>query len=190
MTIDKLLHHRADFTAAYGPIDLFISKTMKEDLSLDDNYQMNEHVMRVIDSFIESQEFYSGYVDMYAKLKRLKGVAILSAHGDVINPDLVNQRSWVYDDGESSMSMQNWIDHNDGKYAALVLHSCNVGHCDITSKKSIVLPFTGIYSGVMQSMGEGSVELYVPGKEYLDSNIIESEFNELAEKLDSRKKRK
>lgn len=188
MSIDNLLHHTFDIDVeiACGAVDLFYSNQIREELGLDSSETLDDQTISILDAYIDSQDFYSGYVEMYAELNNLRGVGILFAHGGVINPDLPSMKSWTYDDGIERIPVQRWIDANDGKYAALVLHSCNPGHCEVKSKSSILLPYGGMYSNVGHSMNAGSVDLVVPQKGYINSTELEGEFRELLSLLKSK----
>ncbi|MCH7604628.1 hypothetical protein IID24_01405 [Patescibacteria group bacterium] len=74
------------------------------------------------------------YIELFSKRHRLKGAAILAAHGDVDD-----DWRWLYVDRGTTRPVQSWIDKHDGKYACLMIESCNPGAVTVTSKKSLLV---------------------------------------------------
>ncbi|MEX2033442.1 MAG: hypothetical protein WD889_02680 [Candidatus Colwellbacteria bacterium] len=66
--------------------------------------------------------------------RRQKKMAFLLAHGGV-----GRDGEWYLQDGNSTQRMQEWIDEHDGKFACLVIFSCNPGHITVSSRRSLLV---------------------------------------------------
>ena len=114
-------------------------------------------------------------VNLYAKQNSLEGIAILNAHGDM------NNDKWCYSDAENLFSVQSWVNKMDGKYKALLLKVCNEEGKEVSSKRSIIFHPNEVYSSEDQRVGEVQVELFVPGRGYVNDYLIDSEIKRLKE---------
>jgi hypothetical protein len=66
---------------------------------------------------------YAEYIRLFGKLHGLTRIGILVAHG---GPELLpNRDEWYYRDGEGWLPVQEWVDEHDGKFACLMLCTCN-----------------------------------------------------------------
>ena len=77
--------------------------------------------------------------------------------------------------------IQDFIDRMDGKYANIILSSCNPKSREISSKKSAVFAYNYIHSRIWQEEGDGKMELYIPNVGYIDSYTIDWEIEKLKE---------
>jgi hypothetical protein len=69
----------------------------------------------------------------------------------------------------------------DGKYANIILSSCNPGSHEISSKKSAVFAYNYLHSWIRQEEGDGKMELFIPNVGYIDSYTIDYELEKLKE---------
>ncbi len=149
-----------------------IEDTLESEPDLNDFLDMN------IEDFLGIEKQFKEYIDCYATLHSLEGVLILEAHG-AFDED----NNFIYYDGERIGKIQDWINEHDGEKATLLIRSCNPGGLEIYAEKSIVVVPNQIYSGVRQQSGLAQVEMYVPGKAYITSYVIEYELNQLRKEL-------
>lgn len=90
----------------------------------------------------------------------LEGVAILEAHGG-------GKDIWLYQDGIYRIPVQDWIDDNDGKYAALLIKACNLRASEVSSKRSLVIHPRTIFNEADMLGGRLRLRMYTPEKGYL-----------------------
>ena len=176
-------------------IDNLIEKRHKEDkihrglldiipyYSKEPNIDLNEvgldiFIDSILDEFLERKPAYEELVNLNARKYNLRRKAILAAHGDS------KDNKWCYDDGTNQFLVQGWIDNMDGEYAALILNCCNPRRHEISSRKSAVLVPNDVYSPAREHEGEVNIELYIPGKGYIDSYGINHEIKELRKSLE------
>jgi len=128
----------------------------------------------IIDEFRFRDPEIREYCDSW---RRKKGIAILAAHG------VDDRERFTYFDGKSDQSVQEWMEgYDDGRI--LLIYVCNIRSHPITARKSLVLVPNSIYSEEMRDDGYVGLELYVPGKGYIDSMVMEAELGGLREKLE------
>lgn len=77
--------------------------------------------------------------------------------------------------------MQRWINKYDGEFGIIILQSCNPESIEIHSKKSAVVHYNHIYSGLRQARAEGQLEIYIPKIGYVDSYVIDKEIEKMRE---------
>jgi hypothetical protein len=66
---------------------------------------------------------YAEHIRLFGELHRLARIGILVAHG---GPEFLPDRDeWYYQDGQNFLPVQGWVDEHDGKFACLMLCSCN-----------------------------------------------------------------
>lgn len=133
----------------------------------------------------EGDSSIKNFVGLYGKLHKMSGYGILNAHGCTIG------KSWAYcDEGDDYFSVQDWINQNDGKYAALILSVCNEDANEIHSQKSLVISPNNIISGAAAQIGGlFQNEIYYPRKGYVGSYCIDSEMERLSLKIREEEKK-
>ena len=154
--------------------DLFYSRAYKRDFYLNDNYSIERYIEDVINDFIDKTPKYREIADLYSKITGLTGNVILCAHGQDKND------KWCFVNGKS-YPVQDFIDKVDGKYANIILSSCNPESREIHSKKSAVFAYNYIHSWIRQEMSDGKMELFIPKIGYIDSYTIDYELEKLKE---------
>lgn len=157
-----LLKYRA------GDTDLFYTLEDERDFRLINEMDLDDHIKNILKRGSE----YSELIDLNSKLRGLSGKAILSAHGNS------KDNKWVYSN-EGLHLVQDWIDEMDGKYAALLLACCNPDAHEISSQRSAVLAVNYDQCEILQSLGEGKFELYLPGIGYIDSYTADHQRGQL-----------
>lgn len=113
------------------------------------------------------------FVDTYSQQMGLEGYCVLMAHGGhrirkpaslkalMPRPDKDKLFEPVYWDN-GLYSLQEWVDLQDGKYAALFLDVCNPLDLEIRSKSSLLFVPDNSYSVLLHGAGVNMV-MYVPG---------------------------
>lgn len=130
--------------------------------------RMNEKLIKdtsfsAIKVFID-RAGYRSYINEWEAKTDIRGIAIIETHGDFRNGE------WVLLDGQRNFTAQEWINQNDGKYSALVIHACNPVNSEIFAKKSLVLHANrnfSLWSG--ETFAAPLVRLFVPNKGYVKS---------------------
>ncbi len=134
-----------------------------------------------IDSYLENQNPKCiEYMWLYGRLKGLKKLAMLFAHGESMG-DLKN-REWTYSDGGKDYPVQDWIDSVDGKYHSLMFWVCNPRTCEPASKKSLLFVPDRDIAGRVFNLGT-CYTLYVPKIGAVDGYTIDYELNKLKGKI-------
>lgn len=139
-----------------------LSKIEKE--IVESPFFLEQIELSTIEYFIKRNDNYRQLIELNARKFRLPGrKAILHAHG-------VEESSYLtFISGKKDYSAQSWVNKQDGKYSALMLHLCNPDHFEIKSKKSAVLVPNETYSKVKHDSGLVKIELYLPEIGYIDS---------------------
>jgi hypothetical protein len=119
------------------PEKIVVSLSEEVFVELDDpssGYPAEEHLKWVLGRHLE-ESFHPLWWEYIAlRRRRLKRFALLLAHGG-IGP----KGEWCFWDGERPRRVQEWIDEQDGKFACLIVFSCNPGHFDAHSRKSLLV---------------------------------------------------
>ncbi len=144
------------------------------------------HSGRDEDDFsLDERNPYESYLKMYAQMQGLpERLAVIDAHGD--SRKVGKKEYWIFFDGERERNMQNWLRSVDGKYAALLLYSCNPGHCWVSSQESVVISPDRIVVEGGHSDSEDRNALFdfvVPGVGVIDDYTIDYELEELRKKM-------
>ena len=140
------------------------------------------HVRNCLDTFFSDPKIKE-LAELYSKINKLRGMAILSAHGGCdYNYNRRKWKKWVYYDDKKIFSVQGWINKWDGRYGTLILHCCNPEHLEIYSRKSSVVCCNNVYSGLLQAHCKVQVEIYLPRIRYVDSYIIDNVIKEFKKK--------
>jgi len=178
-----------------GTIDTYVSKEMMDELNINyaEGYKEIEDIKKenmeerltkhnldhAIRSFFDENPEYKKVIDLYSKLIKKNKVVCLSAHGGDND-----YGEWVFEHNKQEYSVQDWINKQDGKYAAILLNVCNESGRTITSKKSMVLAPNYIWGDFVKWQEGGQLlDLYLPKKGYLDSYTIDYEISELEKKI-------
>ena len=157
-----------------GNDELHVSEEIMDELKMRDNdYYLEMSIGDSIQEFL-SNPLHKEYEELYRQKNNLSGCGILFAHGDSYQ-----RNKWAYQDAGKWKNVQKWINENDGKFSALILKCCNPGSAEIKSKKSIVLMPNQEFSNVLHNIGEVQIEIYAPGKGYIDEYVIEDETKKL-----------
>ncbi|UZE94049.1 MAG: hypothetical protein IB618_00540 [Candidatus Pacearchaeota archaeon] len=146
---------------------------------VDPEYDPELEINSCLDSSLEQNPKIKELTELYSKINGLKGKIILNAHGDYNYRDHL----WVYIDDNKEFSVQKWINKYDGKYSTLILHICNSLSKEVYSKKSAVVHYNNIYSGLDQDWANVQTEIYIPKIEYVDSYIIDNEIEKMRKML-------
>lgn len=157
----------------YQDIELHLSPDKSSDFTITTLEHLEERVKHNLRIFMERNPKYKEYIHRFSLLK---GIIILDAHGDE------KEGKFVYWDGDKSYSVQNWINKQDGRTAALILACCNPASLEIRSRKSIVLVPDQTFSGERLDKGEVTIEMYVPKIGYIDNYTIDYELEQLPQK--------
>jgi hypothetical protein len=160
--------HKDGHSAAYGINDEEMLEILVE--------HNNDHAN---DTFFRENPDYKRVVDLYSKIIGNDKIVCLSAHGGD------NEfGEWVFEQEGEEYSVQDWINEQDGKYAAILLNVCNESAKTITSKESIVLAPNYIWGDCVKLREGGKLlDLYLPKVGYIDSYVIDYEIGELEKKL-------
>lgn len=142
-----------------------------------DNFDPRIHIDLCLDSFLKKNSKIEELARLYSELNSLKGISILSAHGDY---NFIGKK-WIYFDDKKQYSVQRWINKYDGKFGVIILQCCNPEHVGINSKKSAIINYNNIYSGLRQAQCDGQVEIYIPKIGYVGSYIIDKEIEKMRE---------
>ncbi len=126
-----------------------------------------------LESFLKDNKEQGELIEIYAQKNNLERTVILSAHGDSRN------HKWYYSDGDKDFLVQSWINNMDGNYKLLILNVCNPGRHEVSSKKSALLLPNEIYSGIRVARGRVQLELFIPGRGYVDSYIVNEEIERM-----------
>jgi len=134
--------------------DLFQDATKAVDGSFikSPEYFVEDHFDSLLGSLSELER---DYIDLYARTiqsQTVKSFAMLWAHGDQDK-----HGRWRYMDGSRSRLLQSWLKNVDGKYAVLVLGSCNVASLTPVVSQSLTLLADTSYS--LQKVESGDVHL-------------------------------
>ena len=149
--------------------------------SLTIEQQFQELADSYLEDIFKGREDFERYIKLFGKINHLNDYAILFAHGGEVNGN------WTYCDNGKDIKVQNWVNKTDGKYAGLILCSCNPGSYSLISKKSVL-----VYSDSdIDFIGGGGeitgrnvcFDLYVPKKGNIDSYVMGVELEELERKL-------
>lgn len=122
-------------------------------------------------SFLENKS-YNAVINHYTKNNDLSGICMLIAHGDSY------KNKWIYSDSKNDFSVQSWINKKDGQYGLLILRCCNLDAVPVQSKKSAIIFPNMDYSDAMLNDGEVQLELFIPGRGYLDSYEVDAYIQE------------
>ncbi len=164
---------------------LFCSEDMAREYEEDEDigeFDPEIHIDTCLDSFLKKNPKIKKLAELHSRINKLKGKIILSAHGGC-DYTYYDKKKWTYFDNKKEFSIQGWVNKWDGRYGTLILHCCNPEHLEIYSKKSAVVCYNHIYSGIKQARCEGQVEIYIPKLEYVDSYIIDNEIEKMRKML-------
>jgi len=125
-------------------------------------------------AFSKGDALFKDYIELYARRKGLERTALLEAHGGV------SDNRWTYWEKGKEHSIQRWISQKDGKYKAIVLFSCNVGHKTPYSKRSILVMPDRIINA--HGDDEFCYDLFVPEIGVITPMTIEHELEQLKDK--------
>lgn len=136
----------------------------------EDPYQfLRSDAVRIISEsrlgLFTKQPLFTEAINAWGKLKGLHRYLMLESHG------YVREGRWVLSVEGSNIPAQQWIDENDGKYAALILFACNPKNHEIISAESAVLHANrtfSIYSS--DAYSTPLARLYIPGEGYLEGS--------------------
>jgi hypothetical protein len=104
-------------------------------------------------------------IDVWSQVKGLNGYAILEAHGNVIGG------TWIFGDGQRTMPVQEWINVQDGHYAALMLVACNPDNKGtVTSQHSLILHPDRVLNFPDLVNLRGAMRIFVPGEGYMEKD--------------------
>lgn len=121
-------------------------------------------------SLLTNPPLFREAVQAWRVTSGLKRSAMLESHG-IIRKNQKGEDQWVFPDGGIHIPMQQWIDENDGKYAALIVFACNPRNDRVTSAASVILHANrdfSIYSS--EAYTTPLARLYVPKEGYLDED--------------------
>ncbi len=168
------------FEYTVDDVDVFFEKVnMKEILEPTGGeawlreFILKDHVKNVVDGYINKNEGVSELINLYMKKNNLSRKAILTVHGYS-----TEEGEWAFDGGNGNYYIQDWIDLMDGKYGALLIHSCNPGHHEIHSEKSAVIASNNVYSEV-RAEGDVQAELFIPGRGYIETYTLDYELEKM-----------
>ncbi len=111
------------------------------------------------------QSLFAEVINAWGKIKGLHRNLMLESHG------YVREGIWVLSMEGTHKPAQQWIDENDGEYAALIIFACNPNNNEITSAESAVLHANrnfSIYSS--NAYSTPLARLYIPGEGYLEKS--------------------
>lgn len=120
---------------------------------------------------LTSYPAYRNLIEKYSKEQQLKRYAILESHGYSI-PGF-----WAITNYEDYLGeVQEWINKQDGNYAAILLRCCNKSFNKPKSKSSPILFPDNDFSWEWQGQEKVNVRLYIPRIGYFLSREISEEF--------------
>ena len=145
----------------------------------DPEYFIQLELEALAKNFIDENPIYHKYAKEYSKKHNLSNYIFLHAHG------FVEDKRHYFVDGNKRRLLQNWINKYDGKYALMILATCNEGAAEVKSKKTPFIMPNNTYSGILKEMGKVNVELFVPGKGYISNYVIKKELEDIINENES-----
>lgn len=104
------------------------------EFSNDPECPLEEQLESLVGAHLRGNFHSSWWEYIWLRRRRQKRFALLLAHGDV-----GRDGEWYFWDGDDPRRVQGWIDEQDGKFACLVVFSCNPGHLSVRSRKSLLV---------------------------------------------------
>lgn len=160
----------------YQEVELHISRDKRRNFNIEAPADLVKRVNNNLDLFVNRNPKHKEYIKRFSKSHGLTGTIMLDADGDE------EDGRYIYWDEDKSHPVQDWINCHDGRAAVLLLRCCNPSSSGIQSRSSIILVPNYDFSEIRQdgeNAGETIVEMYVPGKGYIDSYTIDYELKQL-----------
>ena len=167
-----------------GKIAISLSEDHIADFSDDPEWPLEEQLGSLVGAHLRENFHSSWWEYIRLRQRRQKRFALLLAHGDV-----GRDGEWYFWDGDDSRRVQDWIDEQDGKFACLIVFSCNPGHLNVRSRRSLLVIADRDVT-LCKGPGGYHFSLIDPKHGEIDEYTIEHRLDELRGKESTKKVKK